>query len=80
MILPSQLRTLVRQAERQYGFIGYAGRRRAKLTWPLVLVNMTLSTSVESYLADSLKLDLKHTYLGAPQNVSHLKIPTSPRN
>jgi len=54
---------------RQYAFTGYGGRKRAKLTWPLVLVNFVLSTSVESFIADSLKLDFRNHYLPSPDNV-----------
>jgi hypothetical protein len=39
------------------------------LTWPLVLVNFVLSTSVESFIADSLKLDFRNHYLPSPDNV-----------
>ncbi|KAI9568141.1 hypothetical protein HD554DRAFT_2172539 [Boletus coccyginus] len=52
-----------------YGFLGSGGRKRAKLTWPLVLVNVTLSTAVERFVQDSLKLEFKQQYLASPDNL-----------
>ena len=53
----------------QFKFVGYPGRKRAKLTWPLVLVNITLAQAVETFIADSLKLDFNFHYIAAPRNV-----------
>ncbi|KAF8425814.1 hypothetical protein L210DRAFT_3653060 [Boletus edulis BED1] len=52
-------------------FIGYSGRKRAKLTWPLVLVSMKLSRTVDTPIADSLKLDFKFHYLSSPSNINN---------
>lgn len=56
----------------QYRFEGYSGRKRAKLTWPLVIVNMTLSTSFEKFISDSLNVDFGFQYIAARQNVSEV--------
>ena len=53
----------------QYGFIGYDGRKRAKLTWPLVLVNMALPSTFDTIVGDSVKMELKHQYVVSPHNV-----------
>lgn len=42
------------------------GRKRAKLIWPLVVVNMTLSASFEALVMGSLRLGLKFHFIALP--------------
>lgn len=54
----------------KYEFGGYNGKRRAKLTWPLVLVSLTLSSAERyQYLEKSLCLHIESHYMKPPSNV-----------
>lgn len=64
----------------QYGFVGYGGRKRAKLAWPLVLVNLSLATLQDTYVGDTLELDLRVQFAGSLRNVCVLiRSPIRPR-
>lgn len=57
----------------QYKFIGYGGRKRAKLNWPLFLATASLDSSGRgSFLAESLNLDFKNHFMFYPENVRWL--------
>ncbi|KAI9574182.1 hypothetical protein HD554DRAFT_2034358 [Boletus coccyginus] len=56
-VQPSHLK-----ASLPYSFLRSRGRKWAKLTWPLVLVNITLSMAIERFVQDLLKLEFKQQY------------------
>lgn len=55
--------------ELQYEFPSYGGRCRAKMTWPLVLVNIRSSQCTDAYLAHSVEADMRHEFAAQPENV-----------
>ncbi|KAI9459612.1 hypothetical protein HD554DRAFT_2176882 [Boletus coccyginus] len=57
-----------------FGFIGYGGRRRSKLTWPLVFACVTLSSLPDTYVPDALRLDLRNHFMTAPENLCLVKV------
>lgn len=63
------LRTLHLTYLVQYGFTGYGGRRRSKLTWPLVFASVSLSSLQDEYVQDALRLDLRNHFITMPENV-----------
>ena len=55
---------------KQYGFTGYGSRKRSKLTWPLLLTSLSLSTLPDRYMRDALQIDLKNHFMATLENVS----------
>ncbi|KAI9568139.1 hypothetical protein HD554DRAFT_2172537 [Boletus coccyginus] len=56
-----------------YGFTGYGGRKRSKLTWPMVLATFTLATLPDKYVEKSLMLDFEMQYAAWPENLCSLR-------
>ncbi|KAF8124460.1 hypothetical protein EV363DRAFT_1178081 [Boletus edulis] len=53
-----------------YGFTGYGGRKRSKLTWPLVVAYLSPSSLPDKYVQEALHLDLSHHFRLCEENVS----------
>ncbi|KAG9312769.1 hypothetical protein JVU11DRAFT_7206 [Chiua virens] len=56
-----------------YGFTGYGGRKRSKLTWPMVLATFTLAGLPDKYMQKSLWCDFEVQYMSQKQNLFLLK-------
>ena len=54
----------------QYKFVGYGGRQRAKLTWPMLLVVFTEASLPDRFMQRALQVDLEMQYMNAHKNVS----------
>ncbi|KAF8124456.1 hypothetical protein EV363DRAFT_1178020, partial [Boletus edulis] len=57
----------------QYGFAGYGGRKRAKLTWPMILLTFTEHQLPDRYVQRGLELDLDMQYANARENVTGME-------
>jgi hypothetical protein len=53
-----------------YMFVGFGRRAKAKLAWPMVIVNLTLESMKDDYLAASITLEAENHYQSHPENVS----------
>ncbi|KAG9312768.1 hypothetical protein JVU11DRAFT_7205 [Chiua virens] len=56
-----------------YGFTGYGGRKRSKLTWPMVLATFTLAGLPDKYMQKSLRFDIEMQYMSQKENLFLLK-------
>ena len=58
----------------QYKFVGYGGRQRAKLTWPMLLVVFTEASLPDRFMQRALEVDFEMQYMNARRNVSNLRL------
>jgi hypothetical protein len=60
----------VKDRELPYLFIGFGKRLKVKMAWPMAIVNLSLESMKDEYLANAITLEAKNHYRSYPENVS----------
>ncbi|KAG2742477.1 hypothetical protein P692DRAFT_20748184 [Suillus brevipes Sb2] len=53
-----------------YAFIGFGRRKKVKMTWPMAIINLSLESMKDDYLASAITLEAQNHYRSNPANVS----------
>jgi hypothetical protein len=53
-----------------YAFIGFGRRKKVKMTWPMAVINLSLESMKDDYLAAAITLEAQNHYRSNPANVS----------
>jgi hypothetical protein len=61
----------------RYVFIGYGRRNKVKMVWPMAIINLSLESMKDDYLAATITLEAKNHYRSHPKNVSKIVMALS---
>lgn len=59
-----------KEKQLRYLYIGFGRRKKVKMAWPMAIINLSLESMKDDYLAATVKLEAENHYRSMPHNVS----------